>query len=169
MRQLIILNDTKARSKIGYNAKQSRYSSSPRVPASSSSSTGKERVGSQPSQTEDLESDSDESLTPSTHYLWGKAPRRGPRKSTSEHEPIVPVCVAYLKALIISGHAGPESSPWPDANKQWLSDKIGEAWKTMARRMGDTPGRKRPGVFDLPTAAEARKVNSTSVALRDSV
>ena len=93
-------------------------------------------------------------------YAWGNVPRRTKFKSSKEHGPVVRACASYLKAWILSGCAGSESSPWPDTNKPWFSDRIVEAWKEMALRLGRRPGEKRKGVKARPEDAEARKVRS---------
>ena len=48
--------------------------------------------------------------------------------------------------------------PWPDSNKQWLSDKMGVVWTKMARNLGDRSGFKWSEVNDKLTETEAHKV-----------
>jgi len=156
----------KTRSSLGPDMQRLHTSSSPHLPVYSSSSGHRDRVYSQSHAHEDEQSDSDEYPTGSTQYLWGKARRKGPTHSTSEHKPVVAATESYLKAWIISGRAGSESTPWPDANKQWLSNRMAEAWERMSILLGDRSGRKQPGVNAKPTEAEARKV-TMNLCLQD--
>ena len=153
-------NHQKTKTGLGINPKQSSFLSSFSQLSAYSSSPAHSHCQSQSQPRAHKYSDlgSDKKSFESTQYLWDKASQRTPAHFTSEHEPVVAITQSYLKVWIISGHAGPESMPWPDSNKQWLSDKMGVAWTKMARNLGDRPGFKWPGVDDKLTEAEACKV-----------
>jgi len=106
--------------------------------------------------------ESDEESFESTQYLWGKAPQRSPAHFTSKHKPVVAIIMSYLKAWIISGHAGPESTSWPETNKQWLSNRMKEEWRNMTRLLKDHSRCKWLKVNDKLTESKACKVTMHS-------
>lgn len=104
------------------------------------------------------EPDSDTSDFETKDWLWKGVGRRSDVISTPEHEPVVHVCGLYLKAVILTGHAGAGSTPWPEGSKSWFSKVMAESWMKMSLRLGNKQGRRNPGVMNKPTAVEARKV-----------
>ncbi len=152
----------KSKLTIEFTTKQLNFTSFSQVSVYSSLSAHSDWVHFQLHSHDDSDTESDEGSFDSTQYLWGKAQRRSHACFTSEHEPVVVITLSYIKAWIISGHTGPESTPWPDTNKQWLSDKMGEAWRKMTRLLKDCSEHKPSGVNEKPTESEACKVNMHS-------
>ncbi len=152
----------KLKSDIGFNIKWSYFRLSSQMHVNSSSLIYQDWVCSQSQTQMNSNTESDEKSFESTWYLWGKAPQRSPAHFISKHESVVAIIMSYLKAWIISGHAGPESTPWSETNKQWLSDRMKEEWRKMTRLLKDHSGCKQLRVNNKPTELKARKVTMHS-------
>jgi len=165
MIHLIRLINLKMKLKIEFNTKQLQSELISQILISLSFSVSQKWVSSQSWHYDDFETDSDENLLTFTFYLWGKTQQRRPSKFTSEHKPVVLMCLSYLKTWIISSHMRYESTSWSKMNKSWLNDRMSEAWRKIIKQLKGTSDCKHLKVNDVSITLKAHKVNNESMSV----
>lgn len=91
--------------------------------------------------------------------LWAGVPRRAKKPSSPAHGCVMEQVLPFALAFVLTGRAGPASTPWPEGNPSWLSDTIMRSWTRVAKASSRHKHRYNTGVHDEPTPYEARMVS----------
>ncbi len=101
-----------------------------------------------------------------TLYLWEKISRRTKCQFIINHESIVEICTCYLLTWILSDHVDNNSSSWSDVKKEWLSEKMKEAWKKIANHLDKKSDHKHSEVKNISMKTETWKITCSDLSLQ---
>ena len=101
-----------------------------------------------------------------TSYLWEKTLRRTKCQFIIDHESIVKICTRYLLMWILSDHVDKNSNSWSDVKKEWLSEKMKEAWKKIINHLSKKSDHKRSEVKNISTKTETQKITCSDLSLQ---
>ncbi len=101
-----------------------------------------------------------------TSYLWEKISRWTKCQFIVDHKSIIKICTRYLLAWILSDHVDNNSSSWSDVKKEWLSEKMKEAWKKIANHLNKKSDHKRSKVKNISMKTKTWKITRSDLSLR---
>lgn len=89
----------------------------------------------------------------------GGTRRRDRATPNGAHAPILKKTEHYLQALVMTGAAGKNSSPWyKNVNPQGFNNILAETWEICARHLGDSKGIRNADIDEVLAAAATRKI-----------
>ncbi len=101
-----------------------------------------------------------------TSYLWKKISRQTKCQFIIDYKLIIKICTCYLLMWILSDHVNNNSSSWSNIKKEWLDEKMREAWKKIANHLNKKSSHKHFKVKNISMKTEIQKITRLNLSLQ---